>query len=93
MEFEWDDAKNRANIRKHHIDFVDVSSVFDRPMLVSADDREQYGEDRWIAIGVFPNGVEVVVVFTEPASDTTRIISARRATREERKRYHEAIGY
>lgn len=46
-----------------------------------------------VRIGSFPNGVEVVVVFTEPAPDITRIVSARRATRAERKRYHEAIGY
>ncbi len=50
-------------------------------------------EDRWIGLGMFPNGIEVVVVFNEPADDLTRIISARRATRDERKRYQEEIEY
>ena len=93
MNFEWDDAKNRANIRKHAIDFEDVRPVFYRPMLVETDEREQYGEDRWIGLGVFLNGIEVVVVFTESTDETIRIISARRATRQERIRYHEKIGY
>ena len=93
MNFEWDDAKNRANIRKHAIDFADVLPVFDRPMLVEPDERKQYGEDRWIGLGVFPNGIEVVVVFTEPVYETTRIISARRATQKERIQYHEEIRY
>ena len=93
MNFEWDGTKNRANIRKHAIDFADVPPVFVRPMLVEPDEREQYGEDRWIGLGVFPNGIEAVVVFTEPAHETTRLISARRATQKERIRYHEEIGY
>ena len=93
MNFEWDDAKNKANIRKHAIDFADLPPVFDRPMLVEPDERRQNCEDRWIGLGVFPNGIEVVVVFTEPAHETTRIISGRRATQKERIRYHEEIGY
>ena len=93
MDYEWDEVKNRANIRWHGIDFVDVPPVFDRPMLIDSNEREDYGEDRWIGLGVFPNGFEVVVVFTEPNREITRIISARRATQRERKRYHEEIGY
>ena len=93
MNFEWDDAKNGANIRKHAIDFADIPPVFDRPMLVEPDERNQYGEDRWIGFGIFPNGIEVVVVFAEPAFETIRIISARRATRQERISYHEEIGH
>ena len=93
MNFEWDDAKNGANIRKHCIDFEDVAPVFDRPMLIEPDEREQYGEDRWIGLGIFPNGIEVAVVYIEPNDDTVRIISARRATRLERQRYHEEIEY
>ena len=93
MYYEWDEAKNRANIEKHGIDFADVPSVFDQPMLVDPDEREQYGEDRRIGLGMFPNGIEVVVVFTESNEEATRIISTRRATRNERKRYHEEVGY
>jgi uncharacterized protein len=46
MQFEWDDAKNQENIRKHKIDFADVSPMFESPMLIKPDDRSDYGEDR-----------------------------------------------
>jgi hypothetical protein len=48
MEFEWDNQKNKANIEKHGLDFSDSHKVFELPMLVRIDDREDYGEDRWI---------------------------------------------
>lgn len=51
MQFEWDEAKNLENIRKHEIDFADVPEMFDSPMLVEPDDRFDYGEDRWSGIG------------------------------------------
>ena len=91
--YEWDQAKNRANILKHGIDFADIPPVFDRPMLIEPDERKQYGEDRWIGLGMFPNGIEVVLAFTEPTKELTRIMSARSAIQKERKRYHEEIGY
>ena len=93
MHYEWDEAKNRANIQKHGIDFADVPPVFDQPMLIDPDERKQYSENRWTGLGMLPNGNEVVVIFTEPIREITRIISARRATRNERKKYHEEIGY
>jgi uncharacterized DUF497 family protein len=51
MQFEWDESKNIINIRKHSIDFVDAIEVFEHPMLVLPDDREDYGEERRIGIG------------------------------------------
>ncbi len=53
MQFEWDEAKNLENIRKHRIDFADVPDMFDGSMLVELDERTDYGEDRWIGIGFF----------------------------------------
>ena len=90
MRFEWDEEKNAANIRRRRIDFADVSPVFNGPMLVELDEREDYGEDRWIGIGILRN-IVVVVVFTEPQQDTIRIISARKANKYERKRYEQAL--
>ncbi len=90
MQFEWDEEKNLVNIRKHKIDFADVSEMFSAPMLIDLDDREQYGEDRWIGIGLLRN-VIAVVVFTGREQETIRIISARKANRHERKRYNESI--
>jgi uncharacterized DUF497 family protein len=86
MNFEWDDQKNQANILRHGLDFADGHKVFDEPLLINLDDREDYGEDRWIGIGVF-SGRVVVIVFTERGEDTIRIISFRKATGYERKRY------
>lgn len=59
-------------------------------MLIDYDDSQEYGEDRWIGIGLLLNTV-VVVVFTERDKNTIRIISARKATRNERERYYEKI--
>ena len=47
MQFEWDEAKNEANIRKHGIDFEDVIDMFNHPMMTLMDTRENYGESRW----------------------------------------------
>lgn len=90
MRFEWDEDKNAVNIRKRSIDFADVPSIFNGPMLVELDEREDYGEDRWIGIGILRNLV-AVVVFAEPRKDTIRIISARKANRHERKKYERAL--
>jgi len=90
MRFEWSEDKNAANIRNHKIDFADVPPIFGGPMLVELDEREDYGEDRWVGIGVLRN-IVAVVVFTEPRQDTIRIISARKANKHERKKYERAL--
>ncbi len=89
MKFEWDPNKNAANLQKHGLDFADAHLVFEHPMLVKLDDREEYGEDRWIGMGLLALRV-VVVIFTEPHSDTIRVISFRKARSDERKRYEKA---
>ncbi len=90
MRFEWDQAKNAANIRKHGIDFADVTDIFDHPMLAMLDEREDYGEERWIAIGRI-HVLIGVVVYTERQGDVVRIISARKATKHEVRRYEESL--
>lgn len=86
MQFEWDEAKNLENIRKHGIDFSDVCEVFESPMLTELDERFDYGEDRWLSIGFLGVGV-VVIVWTERQDNLIRIISARRANRYEREKF------
>ena len=73
MRFEWDEAKNEENIRKHYLDFSDAHLVFDRPILIEIDDRFDYGEARTRGIGVLRDLV-VVVIFTERDNDIIRII-------------------
>jgi len=90
MKFEWDEAKNRSNIRKHGIDFADVEDMFRGLLLASPDVRKDYGENRWIGIGMI-RGRAVVVVFAERGPEAIRIISLRKATHRERKEYEKAI--
>lgn len=90
MRFEWDEAKNEINIRKHGIDFADVKDMFNHPMLALLDRREDYGEERWIGLGWIQQLVGVVV-YVERRDDTVRIISARKATKHEVRRYEQSI--
>jgi len=93
MTFEWDEAKNEQNIRKHGFDFVDAEGVMTGPLPFYArlDRREHYGEDRWQGIGVLNGIVVVVIVFTEPQTNVIRIISMRKATKNERREYEKQI--
>ena len=90
MEFEWDEVKRHQNILKHGIDFEDVKTAFSQPMITKIDDREDYGEERQIGIGIMRD-IIVVVAFTEPSDEITRIISARKAIKYEREKYDNQI--
>ena len=90
MLFEWDEDKNRENIRKHEIDFNDAWEIFEAQLLTTLDSRINYGEERWNGIGLLGNRV-VVVTFTQREGDTVRIISVRKALKHERERFEEAI--
>jgi uncharacterized protein len=93
MKFEWDEEKRRANIEKHGIDFMDACRMFSLPMLVVYDNTCDYGEDRWIGVGMMGNHI-AVVVFTERGAEddrTTRIISVRKALKHERENYESKI--
>lgn len=92
MQFEWDEAKNAENIRKHRIDFADVPAMFDGPMLVELDARMDYGEERWNGIGFLRHHV-VVVVWTERPHDVVRIISARKTNQYEQTRFTQYLTY
>ena len=91
-QFDWDTAKNRANLRVHSVDFQDAVRIFESATLERWDDREDYGEDRWLAVGIV-DGIELTVVYTDVETDrgqVRRIISARRATKNEREAYYNA---
>jgi uncharacterized protein len=90
MEFEWDERKNQANITKHELDFADAVKVFRLPLRISLDRRQDYGEERWIGLGML-DGRVVLVVFTEPDEKTIRIISLRKALPYERKCYEQYL--
>lgn len=90
MEFEWDERKNRINILKHGIDFADAIDVFNHPVLTAFDGREDYGEERWIAPG-WMRTIMAVVVYVERCGPVIRIVSARKATKHEAKRYEQSV--
>jgi uncharacterized protein len=89
MDFEWDEEKRLTNLRKHGVDFVDVPSVFDTDVVTVEDDRYNYGEQRFVTFGLL-NGREIAVVHTDDGN-LIRIISARRATKHERRNYFEQV--
>jgi len=90
MLFEWNEAKNRANVRKHGIHFSEAEEMFRGALLVRPDTREDYGEERWIGIGMI-QGRCAFVAFAQPSPDIVRIISLRKADHEERKEYEKAL--
>lgn len=91
MNFVWDEKKNRDNVRKHGVDFRDVTDMFNHPMLVRLDTRPDYGEDRWIGIGLLRNMAAVVVYVEWQDEETIRIISARKATTYESEEFYKRV--
>jgi uncharacterized protein len=89
MEFEWDESKARANVSKHGISFDEAKSAFNDPLFVDFYDPDHSDDEhRYIIIGETRQRELLVVSYTE-RGDAVRIISARRATRAERKAYEE----
>jgi uncharacterized DUF497 family protein len=88
MLFEWDESKRQANLAKHFIDFQDAIRIFDGPVFEVA--RRRYSEDRVLAVGCIED-IEIVVVYVMRGA-SRRIISARRAHRNEREDYANRLG-
>lgn len=88
--FEWDQEKNRTNIEKHGIGFLTAIRIFEGPVVTQLDNRRDYGEVRQQTIGAVANVLVILVVHTD-RDGRVRVISARRANRQERKRYEEEI--
>lgn len=92
-EFTWDPKKAAANLRKHGVSFEEALTVFSDPLARIHDDPVHSArESREIIVGHSTNGRVLLVSFTE-RSGVIRLISARRATRQERKDYEEATRF
>jgi uncharacterized DUF497 family protein len=93
LRFEWDKAKSDANLRRRGFDFEFASRVFEGPTVVAEDSRRDYGERRFVVVGVL-GGRHVTVVYTDRMSDcgrlVRRVISARRSSRRERETFSRA---
>ena len=95
MEFIWDAHKNRTNFKKHGIHFEEATLIFQSVHFTRVDPRDYYDEHgqaeiREMTIGTLGDGVVLVVCHTNRGNQT-RIISARKATSKERRKYHEAF--
>jgi uncharacterized protein len=89
LEFEWDPAKAEANLKEHGVSFDEATTVFrDTLSITISDPDHSHSEDRFVDIGMSHRMQLLVVSYTE-RKDRIRIISARRATRAERKSYEE----
>jgi uncharacterized DUF497 family protein len=89
MKFEWDPVKSEINLKKHGISFHEAATVFGDPLAITFNDPDHsIGEHRFLTFGYSGANQLLVVVHTERRGKT-RIISARRATRQERKIYED----
>lgn len=89
MKFAWDESKRRANLRKHGLDFADAEAVLAGITYTFEDRRFDYGEQRFVTLGMLRDTV-VVIAHTESRS-AIRIISMRKATRNEQAIYFQSI--
>ena len=88
MEIEWDNNKAASNLIKHKIDFEDAKNIFLDPNRLEREDKRDYNETRIQVIGIV-NQVVLFVVYTK-RNGRYRIISARRANKNERRQYYQS---
>jgi len=89
LQLEWDEAKAAANLLKHGVSFLTAAAIFDNEVLERIDDREDYGEVRFIGLGRVDFDV-YRVIYTWRADNLVRIISAQKAGKHEREIYYRA---
>ena len=85
MQFSWDEAKRQVNLRKHGLDFADASAVFEGTTFTFEDDRFDYGEQRYITLGLLHG--RVVIIAHMEHHDEIRMISMREGTKREQILY------
>jgi uncharacterized DUF497 family protein len=81
MRFTWHEPKRRRNLRKHEADFVNAERVFRGPTFTFEDNREDYGEQRWVTLGLL--GEKVMVIVHTETEDEIHIMSMRKADNDE----------
>ena len=87
LEFEWDEAKAKMNLSKHRVSFLTAAAIFSNKRLERIDDRADYGEQRWIALGCVDDHI-YRVVYTWRGVNLIRLISAQKASKDEEKIYY-----
>ena len=89
MRFSWSERKRAINLKEHGLDFVDAPRVFEGLTFTYEDSRFEYGEQRCVTLGLLA-GVPVSIAHTE-SEDEIRVISFRKATSREAKRYFHEV--
>jgi uncharacterized DUF497 family protein len=87
--FEWDESKRISNLRKHGLDFANCGAVFSRPVSTWVDNRYDYGERRFMTLGLL--GTRVVNIAHTVSGECVRIISLRKASKREQAQYFQEI--
>ena len=87
MNYEWDENKRIANAVKHNVDFLDAERFDWSSAIETIDNRADYKEERWIALGFIDNRLHVLIYSLR--GDNIRLISLRKANNRERKYYEE----
>jgi uncharacterized DUF497 family protein len=88
VSFQWDVRKAKANLAKHGVDFADAVGVFDDPRALTIND-DHPDETRFVTLALDSLGRVLVVTWTPRDDDDIRLISARKATRRERRQYEQ----
>jgi len=86
MSFQWDPGKAQSNLEKHNVDFADAVGVFEDEWALTIQEQDVHGEQRFVTLGMDFLGRLLVVVYTYQ-DDDIRLISARRATKRQRRIY------
>jgi len=87
MEIEYDPAKATSNLEKHGVPFEEAATVLYDPLALVQEDYDSKNENRWVLVGLSNQARLLTVVYTLRNEDTIRLISARKATRNEAKYY------
>ena len=90
LSFEWDEAKSISNFEKHKISFEIAQGIFDNPTIDIIDNRFDYQETRIKTIGRLENEIILVVIHTD-RNGVIRLISARKARKDEREYYYKIL--
>lgn len=96
FQFEWDEVKAAANVRKHRVSFESAASIFADPSILTVPDlKHSETEERWLSIGCTSNGRLLTVAYTWYEVNSTltkvRLISARKSTKNEIRYYQEVV--
>ncbi len=92
MVFEWDDSKAESNKKKHGVSFAEAATAFSDPHALEIFDRKSSDrEDRWILVGLSAKSQVLLVIFVEREEECIRIVSARKAVKDEVDQYFSRV--